>query len=83
MVSPSHKIMDFPQSQEHRLQTAIALFDSCNTLSADLLREFIALINEGCDEAYYFAGCIYAIKGARLDLFRLDLFLMIESIGSD
>lgn len=63
MVSSSHKIMDFPQSQEHRLQTAIALFDSCNTLSADLLREFIALINEGCDEAYYFAGCIYEEGG--------------------
>lgn len=62
MVSENHKIAGFPKNQKHRLEKAIALFDS-GTNPAAALREFTALIDAGCNEAYYFAGCIHEEGG--------------------
>lgn len=56
------KIVAHPSGLQSRLDRAIEQFDKSDSL-ADVLREFIALIDAGCKEAYFFAGCIYEDGG--------------------
>lgn len=55
------KVVRFPENRNKSLEEAIGLYDS-GQFAAALIR-IVALIDEGCDEAYYFAGCIYEEGG--------------------
>jgi hypothetical protein len=76
----SDKVVKFPAGIEQRLEAAIHRFDSGENLS-EVLSEFLALIDLGCDEAYYFAGCIYedGAPGVKKDLEKA-LFYYTKSV---
>lgn len=54
-------IIDFPETKDRRLNRVIELLAEKNTHIA--LNETLALIDEGCDEAYLYAGAIYEYGG--------------------
>ena len=56
--SPNPNLLQFPLTNDIRLESAIKAFDSGDG-SKKLLDEFIYLVNEGFAEASYFLGCIY------------------------
>lgn len=60
-MSVTSNVVRLPESQDKRLEEAIRLYDSGKFEAA--LSRTISLIDEGCDEAYYFAGCIYEEGG--------------------
>ncbi len=68
MASLASKIVEFPRPRDQRLDEALRL---CNAgqFSAALVC-LVRLIDEGCDEAYYYAGRIYEEggKGVERDL---------------
>lgn len=60
-VSVTSNVVRLPESRDKGLEEAIRLYDSGQFAAA--LTRTISLIDEGCDEAYYFAGCIYEEGG--------------------
>lgn len=57
----TNKVVEFPASRDQRLEEAIGFYYSCRFPEA--LDRLISLINAGCDEAYYYVGCIYEEGG--------------------
>ena len=82
--SQTDKVVNFPLSVDQRLDQAIALFDKGNNL-ARVLKEFLSLIDEGNEEAYYFAGCIYeeGADGVEQDLGKAMFYYKksVETLG--
>lgn len=60
-VSVTSNVVRLPESRDKSLEEAIRLYDSGQFAAA--LTRTISLIDEGCDEAYYLAGCIYEKGG--------------------
>ncbi|MFZ5698547.1 MAG: tetratricopeptide repeat protein [Pseudomonadota bacterium] len=60
-----NNIVEFPQPKNDRLRKAI---DLLGHHTADLaLAEFVRLIDQGCDEAFSYAGHIYECGGRNVD----------------
>ncbi len=66
MASEASKLVNFPENQDRCLTTAMDRFYYSDDL-AGALKEFISLIDEGCKDAYFFAGCIYEEGGGGIE----------------
>lgn len=62
VASETSKLIGFPEQHPHRLAAAMDKFYNSDDLSG-ALKEFVNLIDEGCKDAYFFAGCIYEEGG--------------------
>lgn len=60
-ASLTSNIIEFPKPRDQRLEEAVKLCNARRFPAA--LSRLIQLIDEGCDEAYYYAGCIYEAGG--------------------
>lgn len=61
-MSSTNSVVEFPVPSAQRLEAAIKLFDTRQDPTR-ALREFLALIDEGCHEAYFFAACLFEDGG--------------------
>lgn len=61
-MSETGKLVHFPEQQANRLAAAMDKFYNSDDLS-EALEDFMSLIDEGCKDAYFFAGCIYEEGG--------------------
>lgn len=66
MGSETSKLIGFPEQQPRRLAAAMDRFYNSDDLSG-ALKEFVNLIDEGCKDAYFFAGCIYEEGGGSVE----------------
>lgn len=66
MASKTSKLIGFPEQHPRRLAAAMEKFYHSDDL-AGALKEFVNLIDEGCKDAYFFAGCIYEEGGADVE----------------
>lgn len=60
-ASLTSNIIEFPKPWDQRLEEAVKLCNARQFPAA--LSRLIQLIDEGCDEAYYYVGCIYEEGG--------------------
>lgn len=73
------KILNFPETKNQKIQNAINNFgiEAADTA----LREFIKLIDDGCDEAYAFVGAIYECGGENVNQdYEKALFYYEQSV---
>jgi len=62
VASETSKLIGFPEQHPRRLEAAMEKFYNSDDLSG-ALKDFIGLIEDGCKDAYFFAGCIYEEGG--------------------
>ena len=78
------KKYEFPLSLEKRLDDAIRRFDS-DIHDTECVKKFIDLVNEGCNEAFYYIGLIYesGSNGVMCDLEKAIFYYQksIETSG--
>ena len=73
------KILNFPKTKNNKLKNAIINFGIETADTA--LREFINLIDDGCDEAYAFVGAIYECGGKNVNQdYEKALFYYEQSV---
>ena len=65
VASVTNKLVGFPEQHPRRLAVAMDKFYNSDDLSG-ALKEFVSLIDEGCKDAYFFAGCIYEEGGGNV-----------------
>lgn len=66
VVFGRNKVVELPADQSCRLAAAIDRFYTSDDLAASL-EEFVGLIDVGCADAYFFAGCIYEEGGGGVE----------------
>jgi TPR repeat protein len=66
VASQTGKVINLKPDQQRRLAAAIDRFYSSAEL-AGTLKEFVNLIDQGCADAYFYAGCIYEDGGGGVE----------------
>jgi uncharacterized protein len=73
------KILNFPETKNQKIKNAISIF---RAETADIaLREFVRLVDDGCDEAFAFVGAIYEYGGEKVNQdYEKALFYYEQSV---
>lgn len=85
MLPHSNKTIAFPKNRDQRFEEIVQLFETGYENDKELLKEFISLLDEGCEEANFYIGCIYETgeKGIEKDLEKAIFYYSkgIENVG--
>ena len=70
MSNQTDNAISFPINIEQRLEEAINLYESSSDNEKEYLDTFISLLDEGCEEASFYIGCVYeeGLKGEKRDI---------------